>query len=199
MGAQKCNNCDHYHAPTEPFVCTLLQCDCDEKSFVPKDENIGELKSFAYYQNVIQRLEEIEERIRYMLEVIPGMRNTDDWEFVNQYWHYYLNFCTGMVFSGEIFNTIHNEAQPDSLTRMRRKICQPDHQAIVELQKEIAGDPENGIPPLTKNDGRFWEIQSLIKTVIKESKYLPTDFELLKNKGIKEVAVKEALLDFCQA
>lgn len=200
MTENKCTNCNHYHASTKPHVCTLLNCDkhCDEFSFVPEKSTESEnTKSFEYYQSVIQKLTDMEERIRYMLECIPGMRNTDDWELENQYWHYYINYCTGMVYTVEIFNIIHNEAQPDSITRMRRKICQPDHQAIVKLQKEIEGNWENGIPPLTPNDGRYWEIQREIKNIIKESKYLPTDMELLKSKGIKEVAVKEALLDYC--
>lgn len=191
MTSEKCGNCDHYHAGSDPNLCTLLHCDCDEKSFRPLCDKINGVETFQYYQSVIQKLEDMRERIRYMLLNIPDMRNTDDWEFENQYWHYYLNFCTGMTFSVEIFHAIHTEAQPDLISRMRRKICEPERQAIVILQQEIIVDK------LTNKDGRYWEIQSEIKRIIREAKFLPTDYELLKAKGIKEFAVKEALLESC--
>jgi len=187
----KCANCQHHHAEKEPHVCTLLNCDknCDENSFVPLTES-DEItdETFQYYQSVIVKLNDIEERIRYMLDCIPGMRNTDDWQFINQYWHYYLGFCAGMPYTVQLYNKIHNEAQPDSITRMRRKICEPERTAIVILQDEIKNDK------LTNKDRRYWLIQSEIDQLLKESKYLPTDRKLLKSKGIKEDATKEAVL-----
>ena len=184
----KCKNCNHHHAEKEPELCTLLWCDCDEKTFEPIESNQNTEETFQYYQNIIAKLKDIEERIRYMLDCIPGMRNTDDWVFVNQYWHYYLGFCPGMPYTVQLFNTIHKEAQPDSITRMRRKICEPERTAIVILQDEIIHDE------LTNKDRRYWLIQSEIDQLLKESKYLPTDRKLLKSKGIKEDATKEAVL-----
>ncbi len=191
MDELKCVNCKHYHARTEPQLCTNMYCTCDESNFIPlsKSVDFDGAKSFEYYQNVIQNMTDIYERIRYMLEFIPDMRNTDDWEFVNQYWHYYLNFCTGMPYTTEIYNRIHNEAEPDDLTRMRRKVCEPERQAIILLQQEIIDDK------LDENSPRYWSIQSEIKQIIKDAKYLPTDMKLLRAKGIKETAVKEALLE----
>lgn len=192
----ECANCRHQHAPTWPELCTLLGCDCDEKTFVPltKSNDKIDAASFEYYVGIIAKLTDIELRIRYMLEHIPGMRNTDDWQFVNQYWHYYLGFCTGMIFTTELYNKIHNESTPDSITRMRRKICQPDHQAIVILQEQLKGNPDEGIAPLTPKDGRYYEVHREIKRIISESKYLPTDLKLLKSKGIKADATKEAVM-----
>lgn len=183
----ECVNCTHQHAASKPHVCTLLNCPCDETTFVPLVP-IDTEKSFEYYQNRIMNLKDIEERIRYMLEFIPGMRNTDDWQFVTQYWHYYLGFCTGMLFTTELYNKMHMEAQPDSITRMRRKICEPDRTAILILQDEL----KNG--ELTNKDGQYWNLHSEIDRLLKESKYLPTDKELLRSKGIKEEATKEAVL-----
>lgn len=184
----KCANCDHHHATTEPHVCTLLNCSCNEQSFVPLESQNDSAQTFQYYQSVVQKLGDIEERIRYMLECIPGMRNTDDWQFVNQYWHYYLNFCTGDEYTTKIYNMIHKDAIPDHITRMRRKICQPEHQAIIILQQEIK-DKE-----LTPNHPEYWNIKHEIKQLLKNSTYLPTDPELLRTKGIKEDAVKESVM-----
>lgn len=184
----RCKTCNHQHAETFPELCTLFDCKCDENDFEPETTTNISSQSFEYYVSRIARLTDVEDKIRYMLEVIPGMRNTDDWQFVNQYWHYHLGFCVGMPYTNEVYNKIHTEAQPDSITRMRRKICQPDHQAIVVLQDEMKDDE------ITEKDGRYWEIKREIKRIIDESKYLPTDVELLRAKGIKEDATKEAVL-----
>ena len=184
----KCKTCNHQHASKEPHVCTLLHCTCDESTFEPLEIDSDSAENFLYYQRTVQKLNDMEERIRYMLEHIPGMRNTDDWQFENQYWHYYLNFCTGKPYTTEIYNAIHKEAQPDMITRMRRKICQPDHQAIVILQDEIKDNE------LTPNHPRYHTIKYEINKIIKESIYLPTDPDLLKKKGIKQDAIIESVL-----
>ena len=183
----KCGNCGHHHARTYPHVCTLLNCTCEDDEFVPFTKSTRHAKSFSYYSDVIRKMKDTETRIRFMLEEVPGMRNTDDWQFLNYYWNYYLGFKVGATYTMERRVQIGAEALPETVRRMKQKVCESELGPLLECNREITEKE------LTKNDPRFWEIQSEIVKIIKESRYIPTDTDLLRAKGIKHDAIVEAV------
>lgn len=111
----KCNNCNHYHASTEPYVCTLLSCTCNDTTF----ERYDEKKSFQYYISVIEQFDTIYAKIKYLLEEIPKFRNYGNKQFVFAYWHYNNNFCPGMKLEIPIYNELDD---PESIRRCKQKI-----------------------------------------------------------------------------
>jgi len=121
----KCNNCTHYHASTEPFVCTLLNCSCDENSFEPYIEK----KSFQYYTSVIESFESVHEKIKYLLTEIPEFRNYTNKDFVFAFWHYNNNFCPGMKLEIPIYTEL---ADPETIRRCKQK--------VVEENPELGAD-----------------------------------------------------------
>jgi hypothetical protein len=113
----KCNNCSHYHAATEPHVCTLLNCKCDENTFEPYQER----RSFQYYTSVIEQFETLYDKIKYLLEEIPELRNYGNKDFVFAYWHYNNNFCPGMKLEIPVYKELND---PESIRRCKQKVVE---------------------------------------------------------------------------
>ncbi len=110
-----CNNCNHHHASTEPMVCTLLNCTCDENSFEPYLEQ----KSFQYYTSVIEQFDTIHKKIKYLLTEIPEFRNYTNKQFVFAYWHYNNNFCPGMKLEIPTYQEL---VDPETIRRCKQKV-----------------------------------------------------------------------------
>ena len=113
----RCDNCNHHHAETQPHVCTLLQCACDENSFEAHEEK----KSFQYYVSVIEQFETVHEKIKYLLEEIPEFRNYSNKQFVFTYWHYNNNFCPGMRLEIPIYQEL---IDPETIRRCKQKVVE---------------------------------------------------------------------------
>ena len=127
----KCNNCNHHHAESEPHVCTLLDCNCDQDSFAPFQET----KGIDYYRAVIKKMENTSDRIEYLLKEIPEFRNLNNKERVLVYWHYY----SGYVVPASIKNEL---TDPETINRSWRKVVEinpilgPSNEELIK-SKEI--------------------------------------------------------------
>ena len=185
----KCHRCGHFHTG-DPCVCTLISCDCpplNASDYKPPVKSV-------YHQQVLAGLKDMDQKIEYMLREIPGLRNTDDWAFITSYWHYHLGFCTGMMFTGEVFARIRMEANPESLRRCRQKVCHDELAPLLDMQailKDLKMTAEK-----TGQDCRaeIAQIQRRMHEHIAECELIPTDTGLLENKGIKMEAFKEHVL-----
>ena len=115
---QKCMACHHFHdVSDETKVCTLAGCRCDYERFVPEIET----KSVEYYNQVMQKYTDMEERIKYLLVEIPGFRNLNDKQFTMAYYHYVHGFCPGMILTVQKYHEI---PEGGLVTRARRRVCQ---------------------------------------------------------------------------
>ena len=185
----KCDRCGHFHVG-DPCVCTLINCDCpplDAAKYKPQVKTV-------YHQQVLAGLKEMDEKIEYMLKEVPGFRNTDDWAFITNYWHYNLGFCTGMMFTGEVYARIRTEANPESIRRCRQKVCQNELAPLLDLQamlKDLKLTSQK-----TGQDCRLeiMQVQKRMHEHIAECELIPTDAKLLANKGIKMEAFTEYAL-----
>ena len=143
-------------------------------------------RDFIYQQQVIAKFTDVESRIRYILENIHGARNLDDFDFLCLYWKLALGFGTGDLFTEEMRDEIKKSAIPETIRRCHQKICHPELTTALEFIEAMykAGKYSQG----------WYYGQTLLKKFLKTCKYIPTDWKLLRKKGIKEDAIKEFVI-----
>lgn len=182
-----CLRCEHTHSPIGGKCFVNLKsdgrdCQCDQESFVPQKPDQA-YKSEQYHFQVLNQMQDMTKRVTYTILSIEGARDLPDWKFENLCWRYWLGFKTGMIYTDEISEKIWYEAQPDTISRCRRKVCEGELNVLREFQERLQNTKE--FSP------EYWQITEELKVFWKNSKFVPRDKEYLKAKGIKESTIFE--------
>jgi hypothetical protein len=141
--------------------------------------------NFAYHQKVLATMHDVHQKVQWLLEAVPGTRNMPDWEFETTYWHYAIGFQFGMEWNQTWFDKINKNAQPETIRRTRQKVCHEELQTLRIFQQMLQELEKEG------RDGRqeYWKLTEQMKNFWMSAKYVPTDWDLLKKKLIKENAI----------
>src|SRR5574337_582212 len=176
--------CHHYHSSYDG-VCMSKGCNCSPELYIAEGD--PSFKNFAYHQSILSKMSDLHQKVTWMLESVSGMRNTSDWEFIQACWYYFIGFSYGETWSQEWFKKIEIECPPDTITRIRRKVCHAELEQLRIFNDEVKA--------MVKRDEEgtkaYWELTEKIKKFWADSKYIPTDINMLKKKQIKESAVFE--------
>ena len=110
-----CLKCRHHHEFTNgALYCSEKMCFCD------KFTNAESLH-LTEHQKVLDQMEKVKDKVAYMLENIPELRNLTNKAFVFAYWHYNNNFCTGMVLDVKTFYYL---TDPEIIRRTKQKLVE---------------------------------------------------------------------------
>lgn len=178
-----CLRCTHIHSPRDGMCLENLKsngqnCQCDQDSFVPQKPDLAH-KSERYYFQIFQDIKGYTDKVEKTIVTIPGARNMPDWKFEQCCWRYWL----GIVLSPEQAKKIEEEGQPETIRRTRQKICEAELAILHDFQQRL----EN----VKEFSPEYWQITKELQKFWTESKYVPTDIEFLKAKGIKESVIFE--------
>jgi len=111
-----CTNCQHFHnyyKPSNSYICSESMCFCE------RFESQGINK--ADYDKIKLELDTIKQKITWILENIPEMRELNNKQFVFAYWHYEFNFCPGMILD---VKTYYHLTDPETIRRVKQKIVE---------------------------------------------------------------------------
>lgn len=129
-----CLKCQHHHKIyNDTLVCSDQMCFCD------KFTN-AEALQLTEHQKVLDQMDKVKDRVAYLLENIPELRNLTNKAFVFAYWHYNFGFCTGMVLTGDTYYYL---TDPEIIRRTKQKLVEKDHdkfgptEELIEKGKEI--------------------------------------------------------------
>jgi len=178
--------CSHHHSDIDG-ICLTKGCICSPELFIPVDNGNPGYRNFAYHQKVLSTMHDVHQKVQWMLEAIPGTRNMADWEFIKTCWHYFIGFQFGDQWTQDWFDKIAIECQPETIRRARQKVCHPELETLrifQEMLKELEKEGRDG-------STAYWNLTEQMKKFWTNSKYVPTDWELLKKKQIKESAIFE--------
>jgi hypothetical protein len=176
--------CGHYHSDIDG-ICISKGCTCTPELFIAVDPKNPGYQNFAYHQKILATMNDVAQKVQWLLEAIPGTRNMPDWEFESTYWHYALGFQFGHTWTREWFERINKDGQPETIRRAKQKVCHAELEILrtfQDLLKELQKESRDGRPEyhkLTEQMKNFWM----------NSKYVPTDWDLLRKKLIKENAI----------
>jgi len=179
--------CGHHHSEFDGKCLTIDYCECSPELFIPVDPKNPGYRNFAYHQQVLATMHDVHQRVQWLLEAVPGTRNMTDWEFMKTCWHYFVRFDFGDTWTQEVFDKIGKECQPETIRRTRQKVCHPELETLrtfQDLLKELAKEGRDG-------SSAYWKLTDQMKNFWMTSKYVPTDWELLRKKLIKESAIFE--------
>lgn len=183
-----CLRCTHMHSNVDGVCFVNLKtngrdCDCDSQSYVPENHRPGEFLPEQYHFEVLQKMTDITQRVKYLIEAIEGVRNMTNWQFVVAAWRYFIGFKIGMSLNEYWFDRIRLEADPETLRRTRQKVCEPELEMLREFQERLQNVKEFS--------NEYWNITKEIKEFWKNAKYVPDSFDLLRAKRIKQDAIFE--------
>lgn len=140
-----------------------------------------------YRRTVMWKIQNAEERAKYLFEHYPVSRNYGDWRFIRFYWQKLLGFDYGMEFTKFWDYQISKFGNPSNILRGKRFACQGELDIIrimVENNKNlIQGTPE------------FYQFDFDINAFLKTCKYVPTDVKVLRTRIEKESAILELVFD----
>lgn len=184
----ECLRCKHMHSNVDGVCFENLKtngrgCICDSQSYVPKEHKSGQFIPEQYHIEVLQKMQDISLKVKYLLESINGSRNLPNWAYILRCWHYFLGFKIGMSLNEYWVERINAEADPETLRRTRQKVCQPELDQLREFQKRLQA--------VREHSQEYWNITNELKEFWKNAKYIPDNFELLRAKRIKESAIFE--------
>jgi hypothetical protein len=97
-------------------VCSDQMCFCEK--FVNADS-----LELTKHQSVLDQMDKVKEKIAYMLENIPELRNLSNKAFVFCYYHYNNGFCTGMVLTGKKYYEL---SDPEIIRRTKQKLVEKE-------------------------------------------------------------------------
>jgi hypothetical protein len=134
-----CLNCKHEHFYDEmlkAWICAKITCYC--RNFIESEH------SFENHQKYIKSMDEIKDKVYYMLDKMPTTRNLPDKAFIFAYWHLNNDFSVGMQLDGKTYYYL---APPCSIERARRKCVEdnPDFAAYDETVRYEKQQKELGI------------------------------------------------------
>lgn len=111
----KCVICGHFHkSDNDTKVCTLIDCMCDIQKFQPEIET----KSIDYYTNVMQSFDNVADKVKYLLQEIPGFKDLTNKQFVFAYWHYNNGYTPPNV---SIYSQL---SDPETIRRCKQKVIE---------------------------------------------------------------------------
>lgn len=140
----------------------------------------------TYHREVMLRMKKTFDRVKYLLETKPKSRDYNDWEFLNFYWEYFLGFTKGMEYTFFWINQIQKFALPETVRRSHQMVCEPELNTIKEFLKQI--EDEAYFSP------NCYLVKHKIQQFLRITKYIPTDFELIKKKLEKQSAIFESVV-----
>lgn len=177
--------CGHYHSDVDG-VCMSKGCICSPELLIPVEPNNPTYQNFAYHQKVMAEMSDIAQKVAWAKKAIDGTRNMDDWDFLVTMWKYAANFHPGDPFTPEVHEKIRKLGLiPENIRRASQKVCHEELQTLrmfQDLLRELEKEQRDGRPEyhkLTQQMKDFWM----------NSKYVPTDWGLLRKKLIKENAI----------
>lgn len=180
----KCSKCgEEMHEIDEIMMCGSKYC--TNYTIIKRDAPSDQI---IYHREVMLRMKKTTKRIIYLLETKPKCRNYDDWDFLNFYWEYLLGFTRGMEWTDFWKMQIRKFAIPENVRRAHQKVCEEELGYIAAILKDMQETK------ITKGTPAFYFNQHTIISYLKTTKYLPTDFKLLKFKLEKQAAMFEAVV-----
>lgn len=186
----KCISCNHLHSDKDGQCFEALKnnsCSCTPESYFPVDRTSQTYLSFAYHEKILSQMQDIHQKVEWMLTSVSGTRNLNNFDFIVTCWHYFIGFQFGHTWNKEAFEKIQKYAEPESIRRARQKVCHAELEQLRLFQEELKA--------ITKKEGEgsqaYWKLTDKIKEFWKQSKYIPNDIALLKKKQIKESAIFE--------
>lgn len=114
-----CRNCGHFHlgADKDPMnVCKDLHCNCTEFAIATE-----ELPVIPDYQKYLLEIEGTTDKIKYILKVIPELRDASNKEFIFNYWF----LCDGLKdkLTSEMIDGL---TDPEVIRRSKQKLVEMD-------------------------------------------------------------------------
>lgn len=181
-----CLSCNHHHSDYDG-ICLNNTCTCTPELFIPVDPTNKTFISLAYRKKILSNMTDVAQKIEWLLKAEPHTRNMSDWQFIQTCWFYFIGFQFGQIWSMEWYEKIQNECQPETIRRARQKLCHPELEQLRIFQIELKELEKKNL------DGTkaYWDLTEKIKVFWQNSKYIPNDIALLKQKKIKESAIFE--------
>lgn len=185
----KCLSCNHPHSEYDGqcFEALKGKCDCKPESYLPDHSSNPKYISEAYRFDVLSKIQDIHQKIEWILTSIPGTRNMNSFEFIVLCWHYFTKFRFGDMWTKEVFEKIQEEAEPETIRRARQKVCHEELEILRKFEEELKA--------ISKKEGEgsqaYWKLTEQIKEFWKNTKYIPNDIKLLRKKKLKESAIFE--------
>lgn len=112
-----CRKCKHNHVGADESpenVCTEISCMCTSfQQATPENPTIND------YQKYLEHIEKVRDKVKYILENIPELRDSSNKEFVFNYWF----LCDGLkekLDSG----TIDKLTDPEVIRRSKQKLAE---------------------------------------------------------------------------
>ena len=158
---------------------------CTNYTIIKRDAPSDQI---VYHREVMLRMKKTSGRILYLLETKPKCRNYDDWDFLNFYWEYLLGFTKGMEWTDFWKTQIKKFALPETVRRSHQMVCEPELKVVKAMLEDMKERK------VVKNSPDFFVYQYNIVKFLKTTKYLPTDYELVKSKLEKQAAIFESVI-----
>ena len=114
-----CRNCSHYHVGCESHplnVCKDLYCKCETFEMATEDR-----PTIPNYQKYLDQLETTSEKVKWILDNIPELRESSNKEFIFNYW--FLSDHLSDRLSGEVLDSL---TDPELIRRTKQKLVESD-------------------------------------------------------------------------
>lgn len=185
----KCLSCNHIHSDYdhECFEAMKQKCSCTPELYISDNKKDPRLMSESYRIKVLSQIQDMHQKIEWILTSIDGTRNMNNFEFIILCWHYLTGFQFGNTWNKETFDKIQECAEPETIRRARQKVCHEELETLRTFEEELKA--------IAKREGEgsqaYWKLTEQIKEFWKNTKYIPNDISLLKKKKLKESAIFE--------
>lgn len=140
-------------------------------------------ENIIYHREVMLRMKKTADRVKYLLETRKNARNLDDFDFLCMYWEYLLGFTIGMEWTSFWKMQVKKFALPETVRRCHQMICEPELIVIKELLKNNS--------EVSYGTSDYFLLRHQINQHLQLTKFIPTDFELIKKKLEKQSAIFE--------
>ena len=135
----KCLKCNHPHSEydNQCFEALKGKCSCTPESYISNNSSDPRLMSESYRIQVLSKIQDMHQKIEWILKSIEGARNMNNFEFIALCWHYMIPFQFGEIFSKEVFERIQNDAEPETIRRARQKVCHEELEILRAFETEL--------------------------------------------------------------
>ena len=118
--------CGHSNHDWETQVCTYPGCWCMQYEELKDNQSV-----IPRHQKYLEQLEQVEDKVKYILENIPESRNLKNKDFVFLYWHFVSKLN---IISNDVIKTLDD---PESIRRCRQLLVQHNREKYGPDNEEL--------------------------------------------------------------
>ncbi len=141
----------------------------------------------TYFDQRVATLNSIKSKAEHLLSLDLKYRNTTNAQFTEMYLDYYHTDLLSQNTRESLMKilTLH-----ESISRAKRLLCHPELEQLKPYLQQYnkivkySSNNSNALPDI------YHHVLTMIMNITKNSKYLPTDYNLLKMKKISQDATK---------